>query len=166
MTRGKDIRLDVRGKIGGVLNLVDAAIDERLALDNDRIEDQPDLKADEVWCVFDVEGPEAGTPLDEAVRRARNGRVELAVSNPAFEYWYLLHFELTDKLFRDAADVIDDLRKHISDYDKSKLCSIEFCRSVRSRRSRTSASCERVAKIIGRDSVIHPRVWTDWWNTS
>ena len=109
LTRGKDVHLDVRKEIGGVLNLVSRAV-----------EDRRDPDPDEVWCVFDVEGPGAGIPLGEAIQQTRNGCVELAVSNPAFEYWYLLHFEKTDRLFHDAVELINYLRKHIPDYDKSK----------------------------------------------
>lgn len=43
---------------------------------------------DQVWCVVDVD---EYTDLDQAARRARQRRIELAVSNPCFELWLLLH---------------------------------------------------------------------------
>lgn len=47
------------------------------------------LGYDEVWCVFDVdEHPR----LPEAIIQARDNGVNLAVSNPCFELWILLHF--------------------------------------------------------------------------
>ena len=42
--------------------------------------------------------------------KAHGNKIELAVSNPAFEYWYLLHFKETDRPFRDAADLIESLQ--------------------------------------------------------
>ncbi|WET83152.1 RloB family protein [Amycolatopsis sp. QT-25] len=44
---------------------------------------------DEVWCVVDVDEFD----LDRAAATARRLRIELAISNPCFEFWLLLHFE-------------------------------------------------------------------------
>jgi len=49
---------------------------------------------DEVWCLFDVEWPQNHPKLDEAVALARRSDVHLAISNPCFELWLVLH--LTD----------------------------------------------------------------------
>ncbi len=46
------------------------------------------LKFDEVWCVFDQENPPHAS-FSPAVNKARDYHLELAVSTPAFEYWYL-----------------------------------------------------------------------------
>ncbi|MGW3653885.1 RloB family protein [Streptomyces sp. NPDC000878] len=43
---------------------------------------------DQVWCVVDVDEYQ---DLEQAVRCARTKRIELAVSNPCFELWLLLH---------------------------------------------------------------------------
>jgi hypothetical protein len=44
---------------------------------------------DEVWCVFDVdEHPQ----LLEAKQQAQDNNIYIAVSNPCFELWLLLHF--------------------------------------------------------------------------
>ncbi|MGW0879714.1 RloB family protein [Streptomyces sp. NPDC002671] len=43
---------------------------------------------DQVWCVVDVDDFQ---DLEQAVRCARRERIELAVSNPCFELWLLLH---------------------------------------------------------------------------
>ena len=44
---------------------------------------------DEVWCVFDVdEHPH----LPDAIRRARDHGIGVAVSNPCIELWFILHF--------------------------------------------------------------------------
>jgi hypothetical protein len=49
-----------------------------------------DLKYDDVWCVFDVdEHPH----LAEALDLAKNSNVNVALSNPCFELWALLHFQ-------------------------------------------------------------------------
>lgn len=48
---------------------------------------------DEFWCVFDVEWPTNHPDLKDAVERARQGGIELAISNPCFELWLILHFQ-------------------------------------------------------------------------
>lgn len=42
-------------------------------------------------------------------------------SNPCFEYWLLLHFERYTAALRDYDHVADRLRRHVADYDKTKL---------------------------------------------
>jgi len=74
---------------------------------------------DEVWCVFDKEGKGDNPSFDKAVRVARQHGIQLAISNPAFEYWYLLHFECTDRPFRNADEVVAALKSYIPRYDKS-----------------------------------------------
>jgi RloB-like protein len=47
------------------------------------------LAYDSVWCVFDVdEHPH----IPDARQMARDNDIELAISNPCFELWLLLHF--------------------------------------------------------------------------
>ncbi|NEE03781.1 RloB family protein [Phytoactinopolyspora halotolerans] len=45
---------------------------------------------DEIWCVFDRdEHPN----FDEAVRLAKDNGINVAVSNPCIELWFVLHYE-------------------------------------------------------------------------
>ncbi|WP_369076411.1 RloB family protein [Ferrimicrobium sp.] len=48
---------------------------------------------DEFWCVFDVEWPQNHPHLRDAIEQARQGGIELAISNPCFELWLILHFQ-------------------------------------------------------------------------
>jgi hypothetical protein len=54
---------------------------------------EEDAEIDEFWCVFDVEWPKNHPGLDEAVQRARQNGINLAVSNPCFELWLILHLQ-------------------------------------------------------------------------
>lgn len=45
---------------------------------------------DEIWCVFDTD---EHRHLSQAVDDARQSRVEVAVSNPCFELWLVLHVQ-------------------------------------------------------------------------
>lgn len=50
-------------------------------------------EADELWCVFDVEYPQPHERLQEACQLADAKGIKLAISNPCFELWLILHFE-------------------------------------------------------------------------
>jgi hypothetical protein len=52
-----------------------------------------EAEIDEFWCVFDVEWPRNHPGLEEAVWQARANSIKLAVSNPCFELWLILHFQ-------------------------------------------------------------------------
>ena len=72
------------------------------------------LKYDAVWAVFDVdEHPE----LKTAIQLARDNRIELAISNPCFELWLLLHHRDPPGIkHRHAVQKL--LKKVMGEYDK------------------------------------------------
>ncbi len=73
------------------------------------------LRYDEVWCVFDVDDH---ARLHDARQQARSHGIELAVSNPCFELWALLHFqEQTAWLDRDKLRSF--IKRHLPDYRKA-----------------------------------------------
>lgn len=45
---------------------------------------------DEVWCVFDVD---THPHLNDAILLAKRHSIGIAVSNPCFELWFILHYE-------------------------------------------------------------------------
>lgn len=80
------------------------------------------LAYDSVWCVFDVdEHPN----IDEALDMARGNGIEVALSNPCFELWLLLHFRENPgpqgrkKMQKMVSDHLPDFKKHL-DFDGLK----------------------------------------------
>jgi hypothetical protein len=72
------------------------------------------LRYDEVWCVFDRD---EHAHFDEAIDKAAAIKLSLAVSNPCFELWILLHFQdQASGLTRHLA--ADKVRKHLPGYNK------------------------------------------------
>ncbi len=69
---------------------------------------------DEVWCVFDVDDFE----LTAAVPLAVGNDIRLAVSNPCFEVWLLLHFQACTAAMTGYDQLRRRLAKHIAGYDK------------------------------------------------
>lgn len=51
---------------------------------------------------------------------AKNKQVILCDSMPSVEYWFLLHYERTNRHFGTSGAVIQELKKHISDYNKTE----------------------------------------------
>ncbi|RZB29071.1 MAG: hypothetical protein AEth_01675 [Candidatus Argoarchaeum ethanivorans] len=71
---------------------------------------------DAIWCVFDCDENE-NNDLTEACKIAGKD-IRISFSNPNFELWYLLHFELyVTKLER--SEVIQKLKKYIPKYKKN-----------------------------------------------
>ncbi|HEX4834378.1 MAG TPA: RloB family protein [Trebonia sp.] len=70
-----------------------------------------EAEIDEFWCVFDVEWPRNHPHLPEAIARAKANGIRLAISNPCFEPWLILHY-------RDHGSWLDNddavrLRRHL-----------------------------------------------------
>lgn len=51
-----------------------------------------EAEVDEFWCVFDVEWPRNHPHLREAIAKAEANSIRLAISNPCFELWLILHY--------------------------------------------------------------------------
>lgn len=73
------------------------------------------LRFDETWCVYDKDDHER---FGEACRMARANGFGLAISNPSFELWLLLHFrESPGRQHRDKLKAI--LAREVAGYDKT-----------------------------------------------
>lgn len=98
-------------------NLVDLAIEKRQDLqDDDRWE-----KGDRAWVAFDGDEhiEKSLDAWNKALARARGHKIELAITNPCFEFWYLLHFQdHFAQITRTKTTIL--LNKHIPNYDKAK----------------------------------------------
>jgi hypothetical protein len=81
---------------------------------------------DEAWCVFDVDKFD----IAEAVRGAGASSVEVAVSNPCFELWLLLHHEDHRAPLVDYRAVVARLRRHVPAYDKAELDFADYAERV------------------------------------
>lgn len=76
------------------------------------------LRYDCVWCVFDVDNH----PLvPEAKEQAQANAIDVAISNPCFELWFLLHFqEQTAHIERGRVQHL--CRGHMPGYEKVPPC--------------------------------------------
>jgi hypothetical protein len=90
---------------------------------------------DEVWCVVDLDEFD----LTAAEATAASAGVRLAVSNPCFELWLLLHFDDCTSHVDGAGDAARRLRRHLPAYDKSELDFADFSAGVPAAVSRARA---------------------------
>lgn len=82
---------------------------------------------DAVWVVADGDvnynNPDPITAKDNLLSKARNladaKGIRIAISNPCFEFWYLLHFQYTTKFFKDYPAVKTALTSYLPDYEKA-----------------------------------------------
>jgi len=81
-------------------------------------------EGDGIWCVFDVD-ENRDEAIKDAVKQAENNTIQVALSNPCFELWYLLHFEyIRSQISRVEAyerlreDFIQGYEKNMKVYDR------------------------------------------------
>jgi len=74
-------------------------------------------KDDEAWLVVDTDSWEESHLKEIYAWTATDGQYAMAVSNPKFEYWLLLHFE-NGAGVSSARDCVTRLKRYLPDYDK------------------------------------------------
>src|SRR5277367_1637370 len=99
--------VELRIEPGGIpKTLVERAVEFKKAAEKAATRGKDDnLRYDSVWCVFDVDEHPF---LAEAQQKADANGVKVAVSNPCFELWALLHFQ--------------DRRAHVDRREAQRLC--------------------------------------------
>lgn len=110
------VEIEFEGPAGVPLTLVSTARDRQEKADREASRAGDDfLRYDEVWCVFDVdEHPH----LPDARQQARDHGIRLAVSNPCFELWALLHFQ-DHTAYLERKDARRRLKRHLPHYEKA-----------------------------------------------
>ena len=83
---------------------------------------------DVVFCLIDMDYINADNARKQAYAKEKSSCVKVyknaiyfVESNPAFEFWLLLHFVFTDRQFRNCDEVIAELKKsgRLEKYEKS-----------------------------------------------
>jgi len=110
------VRIDVISPSESEPNtVVERAIAKRKEMEEDGI------PCEKVWCVVDVEIPPHST-LDEAWEKAnQTPKLELVLTNPCIEYWFLLHFEKHTSQFADNEEVMKKLKTVHPSYKKRRI---------------------------------------------
>ncbi len=109
-------------------------------------------KSDEAWLVIDKDNwtEEQLTPLYNWSQEQEN--YGLAVSNPKFEYWIVLHFEDGNGIFT-SRECSERLSKYLPNYDKSiddnKLTPVMISEAIRRARQKDNPCCVDWPRVTG-----------------
>jgi RloB-like protein len=115
--KGQNNLLDVEVRPGGSnpKTLVDFAAGRKKDTENQARRQRDDnLRYDEIWCVFDVDTHDH---IPDAKQKAAANHIDLAISNPCFELWLLLHFQ-EQHAHIERRGVQSACRQHMPGYDK------------------------------------------------
>ncbi len=97
--------------------------------------------ATEYWCVFDVEAPTQHVRLHEAVQMARDNGISVAISNPCFELWLVLHHAEHERWIDN-----ETCRGLLNEHDKSQGKRVDGA-SYMPRRQQAIARARRLAAL-------------------
>lgn len=113
--RNPRVHIESLGPAGVPVSVVERAMTERRLADEEaRRQRDENLRWDQIWAVFDIDDHPS---VAAAKQLAVDNDVALAVSNPCFELWPLLHF--SDQRAHIARDKLRSLLlKHLPGYDK------------------------------------------------
>ncbi|MEY9847422.1 hypothetical protein ABH940_004514 [Streptacidiphilus sp. BW17] len=99
---------------------------------------------DECWAVFDVDEFD----MTAAVALAGKRNVRLAISNPCFEFWLLLHFCNYSGSLADFRAVLGKLKKYCPRYDKSRIRFSDYVQGVLGAIDRARVIDEKSEELI------------------
>jgi sulfur relay (sulfurtransferase) DsrC/TusE family protein len=137
--------LDADGKTNP-MSIINRAIDERQKIkDDDGWE-----PVDTAWAIFD--GDEHMANLNNwrsALALAESKRINLAITNPCFEFWYLIHFQDAFSQM-NANTAYKRLQKAIPGYDKAKIV---YPDPLADRTPAAIDRAEKIAQQIQRDGL-------------
>jgi hypothetical protein len=109
---------DTAGKTNP-LSIVNRAIYEReqIKLDRERTWEPGDT----AWAVFDGDEHRNQDPENwqTAIDKAKTQKINLAIINPCFEFWYLIHYQ-DATAHMDAKTALKQLQKHRPNYTKAQ----------------------------------------------
>lgn len=118
---------------------------------------------DHVYCVIDRDRHADFQRAVDQVNafRSKDTKLHLIVSNPCFEYWILLHFVYTTKLFGANGDspcqelISTELKKYIPDYEKGDASIMTDL--VRNQLGTALANAQRSYAEAVRNSIDNPK---------
>jgi hypothetical protein len=116
LSENRLVEVKINNQSGVPLTLVNRAIELREeANELARLLKDATQKFDEIWCVCDVDDH---PHLDAARTLASQNDIRLAISNPCFEIWVLLHF-LDHTAYIDRRILKRRVKKFLPKYEKS-----------------------------------------------
>ena len=75
---------------------------------------------DYAYCLVDSDiNKQKETEIFKALRKAKKNHIQLIISNPCFEIWYLCHFVYSTAQYNSNDEVIQKIKEYIPNYSKN-----------------------------------------------
>lgn len=75
---------------------------------------------DKIFLLIDTDiNQNKDVQIREAKKRCEKYGIEMITSTPTFEFWYILHFSYTTKIYKDSQQVKNDIKSKIENYSES-----------------------------------------------
>lgn len=126
-----------------------------------------DFPYDQIFCVFDKDSHLYYQSVINEIEQLNNRKtnpvpIKAIYSAPCFEYWLLLHFDYTAAPYqrtqkKSTGDCcVSQLKKHIPNYDKSKLSIIEIFPMLYGRLDDAIKNAKKIQIASKRDGFDEP----------
>lgn len=112
------VEIEIKGEMTDPISVVGQSLQQRRKRTKRALSVPRVTRYDVVWCVFDVEIPPR-PHLAQALAKAKKNGLKVALSNPSFEFWYLLHYKKTTALMQQPHHVLEALRRCYPGYTKN-----------------------------------------------
>ena len=122
-------------------------------------------EGDVAFCFLDLDcdrGKERS--LKEAENMARKHNINIIVSNPCFELWYICHYTSSPKNYSGSRELLRDMDRYIHGYSKSKDGIYEITKTNIPNAMRNAENLEK--RAISNGYIIHTADFsptTDWY---
>jgi len=141
--RNGRVRVEVAPEHGVPRTVVEAARNRKRAAEVTAEKHEDDnLAYDSVWCVFDID---QHPNVSDAKQMALANGIKLAISNPCFELWLLLHFR-DPPGSEDRHTIQARLSEYITDYNKH--VDVEVFLPYYPEAAKRAASLDRLARQV------------------
>ena len=148
---GHDLNRNVRfapGDYTDPVNMVSTL--KNFMADNDF---SPEL-GDKAYCLIDADVDAAkNAQLEKAAGLAEKSNIQIIVSAPSFEYWFICHFTFTGKKYMSNAELLADLEVHVPGYRKSTFHMYELLKPKVSTAIKNARMIEK--KLLADGEKIH-----------
>lgn len=111
-------------------------------------------EGDGIWCAFDVD-ENSNSDIKNAYEHAKTKNIQIALSNPCFELWFLLHHK---QIFSPISrhDTIRELKTFIKDYEKNEkinhLLKDKLSNAISRAKKLNDTHQKKRTELISRDS--------------
>jgi len=111
-------------------------------------------EGDGVWCAFDVD-ENTNSDIKDTYEHAKTKNIQIALSNPCFELWFLLHYkQIFSQISRQ--DTVKELKTFIKDYEKNEkinhLLKDKLFTAISSAEKLNEIHQKKGVELISRDS--------------